>query len=99
MMSSGDNRRLGLDGLRDAYEASVRTLVEWAQAYYVHDAPTVSDATYDQLYRDVAAIEATHPEWISPSSPTQRVGGAVLDRKSTRLNSSHEWISRMPSSA
>ena len=78
MMSSGDNRRLGLDGLRDAYEASVRTLVEWAQAYYVHDAPTVSDATYDQLYRDVAAIEATHPEWISPSSPTQRVGGAVL---------------------
>ncbi|HEX4883129.1 MAG TPA: NAD-dependent DNA ligase LigA, partial [Casimicrobiaceae bacterium] len=44
-------------------------------AYYVLDAPTVSDAEYDALYRELVALEARHPELVTPHSPTQRVGG------------------------
>ncbi|MGO3891965.1 MAG: NAD-dependent DNA ligase LigA [Paenalcaligenes sp.] len=44
--------------------------------YYVLDAPSVTDADYDVLMRELQAIEAAHPEWISPDSPSQRVGAA-----------------------
>ena len=43
--------------------------------YYVLDAPEVSDAEYDQLMRRLQALEAQHPELVTPDSPTQRVGG------------------------
>src|SRR3954464_15854659 len=46
--------------------------------YYVLDQPTVSDAEYDRLYRELQALEQEHPELVSPESPTQRVGGGVL---------------------
>jgi DNA ligase (NAD+) len=50
--------------------------VEAAQfAYYVRDAPTISDAEYDRLLRDLEALEAEHPDLRVPESPTQRVGG------------------------
>ncbi len=42
--------------------------------YYVLDAPSISDAAFDQLLRELHAIEAAHPEWITADSPTQRVG-------------------------
>jgi DNA ligase (NAD+) len=47
-------------------------------AYYVLDAPTIPDAEYDRLFRELQEIEATHPELHSVDSPTQRVGGAPL---------------------
>ena len=47
-------------------------------AYYVLDAPQVSDAQYDLLMRELQALEAQHPELITPESPTQRVGAAPL---------------------
>lgn len=47
-------------------------------AYYVQDAPTISDAQYDALMNELLALEAEHPEWITPDSPTQRVGAAPL---------------------
>jgi DNA ligase (NAD+) len=50
-----------------------------AHAYYTLDAPLVPDAEYDRLFRELQALEAAHPELQSPDSPTQRVGGAVLD--------------------
>src|SRR5580658_1040309 len=43
--------------------------------YYVLDAPEISDAEYDKLFRELQALEASHPELITPDSPTQRVGG------------------------
>ncbi|MBI4987580.1 MAG: NAD-dependent DNA ligase LigA [Rhodocyclales bacterium] len=43
-------------------------------AYYVLDAPTVPDAEYDRLFRELQALEAQHPGLVSPESPTQRVG-------------------------
>jgi DNA ligase (NAD+) len=46
--------------------------------YYVLDDPSISDAEYDGLFRELAALETAHPELVTPDSPTQRVGGAPL---------------------
>jgi DNA ligase (NAD+) len=46
--------------------------------YYVLDAPEISDAEYDALYRELQTLEAAHPELVTPDSPTQRVGGEPL---------------------
>lgn len=46
--------------------------------YYVLDDPIISDADYDLLLRELQYIEAAHPEFITPDSPTQRVGGTPL---------------------
>ena len=64
---------------RARYEQLLQTLQRHAHLYYVQDAPVLPDAEYDQLYRELAAIEAAHPDWVQPDSPTQRVLGAVLD--------------------
>ena len=50
-----------------------------AHAYYTLDAPEIPDAEYDRLFRDLQALESVHPELVTPDSPTQRVGGKVLD--------------------
>jgi len=47
--------------------------------YYVLDDPVVSDAEYDALMRELRELEATHPELVTPDSPTQRVGGEPLE--------------------
>lgn len=49
-----------------------------AHLYYVLDAPELPDAEYDQLFQELQAIEAAHPELLTADSPTQRVIGAVL---------------------
>ncbi len=46
--------------------------------YYVLDSPEVSDAEFDQLFRELKALEEANPELISPDSPTQRVGAAPV---------------------
>ncbi len=50
-----------------------------AHRYYVLDDPQVTDADYDQAFARLQALEAAHPEVFTADSPTQRVGGAVLD--------------------
>jgi DNA ligase (NAD+) len=47
-------------------------------AYYVLDAPTVPDAEYDRLFRELEGLEAHYPELLTPDSPTRRVGGPPL---------------------
>ncbi|NIO40145.1 MAG: hypothetical protein GTO41_08090, partial [Burkholderiales bacterium] len=42
--------------------------------YYVLNEPVISDYEYDQLLAELQAVEAEHPEWITPDSPTQRAG-------------------------
>jgi DNA ligase (NAD+) len=46
--------------------------------YYLEDAPEITDAEYDALFRELQSLESEHPELRSPDSPTQRVGGAPL---------------------
>jgi len=48
-------------------------------AYYVLDRPTIPDAEYDKLFRELQNLEAQHPGLLTADSPTQRVGGKVLD--------------------
>ncbi|MGB4347763.1 MAG: NAD-dependent DNA ligase LigA [Burkholderiaceae bacterium] len=49
-----------------------------AHAYYVLDAPSIPDAEYDRLFRELESLEAAHPELITADSPTQRVGSTPL---------------------
>ncbi|MDR2428252.1 MAG: NAD-dependent DNA ligase LigA [Candidatus Margulisbacteria bacterium] len=51
--------------------------------YYVADAPEISDQEYDKLLQKLQALEAKHPELLTPDSPTQRVGGAPLEKFET----------------
>jgi DNA ligase (NAD+) len=54
---------------------ALRSQLERANhAYYTLDAPEISDAEYDRLFRELQALEAEHPELLTPDSPTQRVG-------------------------
>ena len=46
--------------------------------YYVLDEPSVPDAEYDRLFRELQALEAEHPQLVTAESPTQRVGGETL---------------------
>ena len=62
-----------------AIEQLRRSLHEHAHRYYVLDDPLISDAEYDRLFQQLQAIEAAHPELVTPDSPTQRVGGRPLD--------------------
>ena len=63
-----------------ARAAELRDLLHHhAHLYYVLDAPALPDAAYDQLFQELQAIEAAHPRLLTPDSPTQRVGGQVLE--------------------
>lgn len=53
-------------------------LLQHDYLYYVLDAPTVPDAEYDRLFRQLQVLEAEHPELQTPDSPTQRIGGRPL---------------------
>ncbi|HZC07526.1 MAG TPA: NAD-dependent DNA ligase LigA [Ktedonobacterales bacterium] len=82
MAASGDERELemseemqALADLRRQAEALSERLREADYAYYVLDNPTISDAEYDGLMRELRALEAEHPELVTPDSPTQRVSG------------------------
>lgn len=57
-----------------------RQLLYHAKRYYVDDDPEISDFEYDRMYAELLKLEAEHPELYDPASPTQRVGGAALDR-------------------
>lgn len=64
-------------------------LNRYSYQYYVLDQPTISDYEYDRLLRRLEELEAAHPQWITPDSPTQRVGGKALD-------SFHQVTHRVP---
>ncbi len=58
-------------------EALRREIREHEYRYHVLDSPTISDAEYDRLYRELQEVEASRPDLVTPDSPTQRVGGQV----------------------
>jgi DNA ligase (NAD+) len=59
-------------------ESLRREIERHNHAYYVLDAPTIPDAEYDKLFRELQALEAAHPQLASADSPTRRVGGKPL---------------------
>lgn len=67
-------------GLHARLEHLRREIRSHNHRYYVLDSPSISDAEYDRLMRELIELEEQHPETITPDSPSQRVGGAPSDR-------------------
>lgn len=65
------------ESVREEYDNLADLVRKYRYAYYQEDAPTVSDAEFDSLYRRLEELEALHPELVSNDSPTQEVGGEV----------------------
>ena len=65
------------EAVREEYEELVEEVRKHRFAYYQEDAPIISDAEFDELYRRLETIEAMHPELVANDSPTQEVGGEV----------------------
>lgn len=63
--------------VREEYESLVEEVRKHRFAYYQEDAPIISDAEFDELFRRLETIEAMHPELVANDSPTQEVGGEV----------------------
>ena len=61
--------------IRDEYAQLIDDVRDARRAYYTDDAPTISDAAYDALYRRLEEVEALYPELVANDSPTQEVGG------------------------
>ncbi len=57
----------------------VAQLKHHAALYYENDAPEIDDSEYDELMRQLTALETQYPQYIDPDSPTRRIGGAVLE--------------------
>ena len=55
-------------------------LAHHSQRYYVEDDPEIGDEEYDALYGELVELEAANPELVTPDSPTQRPGGAPVER-------------------
>ena len=69
-----------MNDLTKRVEELTRILNEANYNYYVLDNPTITDQEYDKYMRELINIEAEHPEFASPNSPTNRVGGEVIDK-------------------
>lgn len=63
---------------RERVDELVTLLDQYSHEYYVLDNPSITDAEYDTLYRELVTLEERHPELVQQDSPTQRVGGTIL---------------------
>jgi len=66
--------------LHQRYEEILREINLHNYRYHVLDAPLISDYEFDQLLVELRTIETEHPEWVTPESPTQRAGGAPVEK-------------------
>ena len=69
-----------MDDLKKRVEELTKILNEANYNYYVLDNPTITDQEYDKYLRELINIETEHPELADPASPTNRVGGEVIDK-------------------
>lgn len=65
--------------LNETYENLKKTVAYHSHRYYVLDDPEITDAEYDRLMHDLIDFEKEHPEMITADSPTQKVGGTILE--------------------
>ena len=77
--------------VKEEIEELREQILRHERLYYVEAAPEISDFDFDQLMRRLQELEAAHPQFASPDSPTQRVGGAPVEGFETRL-----WTVRDP---
>lgn len=67
------------DLAKERYEELCRTVRHNNELYYAKAEPEITDAEYDRLYRELEELEDAHPEWVTPDSPTQRVGNDLVE--------------------
>ena len=65
--------------MKDRIEQLRQQINEHDYRYYVDNKPTISDAQYDKLFKELQDLEHKHPDLITPDSPTQRVSGKPVD--------------------
>lgn len=70
---------LSMQEAKDRLDELIPEIRHYSHQYYVEDHPSITDEAYDQLYRELVSIESEFPELIAEDSPTQRVGGEVLE--------------------
>lgn len=78
MSTKGDKEKI-----REEIERLRKEIEYHNYRYYVLDAPVISDAEYDRLFRRLQEVEQAHPEFFDPNSPTQRVGAAPAEKFET----------------
>ena len=76
----GNALDMGEDDAEARIEQLRKEIEHNSYLYYAKDAPAISDEAFDSLMRELAGLEAAHPELVTPASPTQRVGGYVGDQ-------------------
>ncbi len=67
------------EDIKNKYEELVKQIERWSYEYYTLDAPTVTDNEYDSAYKQLLDLEEKYPELVTKTSPSQRVGGKVLE--------------------
>ena len=72
------SKEINFEDAQKRVDDLVYELNQYSHEYYVLDAPTVSDAEYDQLYRELLNLEEAFPELVKQDSPTQRVGDELI---------------------
>ncbi|MCI0342687.1 MAG: NAD-dependent DNA ligase LigA [Planctomycetales bacterium] len=66
------------DSERERYERLKREIARHDRLYFVEARPEISDRDYDRLVEELKVLEAAHPDWVTPDSPSQRVGGEPI---------------------
>ncbi|MDD6038044.1 MAG: NAD-dependent DNA ligase LigA [bacterium] len=66
-----------MENSKEAYEKLKQNIDYHMNRYYNEDAPEISDFEYDQMMQELKAAEKEHPEWITPDSPSQKIGGVA----------------------
>ncbi|MFO8068572.1 MAG: NAD-dependent DNA ligase LigA [Alkalibacterium sp.] len=72
-------KKMDFDQARERVDELVTLLDQYSHQYYVLDQPTIPDEEYDRLYRELVELEETYPTLVKNDSPTQRVGGSLLE--------------------
>ncbi|MBF0543982.1 MAG: NAD-dependent DNA ligase LigA [Candidatus Riflebacteria bacterium] len=101
-----------MPGIKDRIEELRKIIARHEHAYYAESNPLISDGEFDKLMAELRNLEEANPEFKSPNSPTQRVGGAATSFESAphriqmlsldnaySLNELQEWIDRMKKNA
>ena len=83
--------KLNIRPMNDRYEKLIKAIEHHQYLYHVLDKPEITDEAYDSLMRELLDIEARQPEIISPLSPSQRVGGAILKEFKKVKHEIRQW--------
>ena len=75
-----------LENIKNRINSLVEELKIHSENYYLKDAPTISDAQYDALFRELKTLEEQYPQFIRKDSPTQKVGAKTSDKFSSHTH-------------